>query len=546
MSLSDTNTTTLGVGSYRYWLSVTKSSATRTWLAGLLTVMETGWGGTSSSSASLSIMTGSATVSITSIAELASAVSVVDSGNYFVGTNVETVLAELAPRLVAAPTAATPFTNMLNQRVEPVVLSLMGDSTGDVSTEWFELLVAWLATQYPTHNVHLARWSDSAQRFSNPELVQAGTEGASYVALTGAVNDKLTTPDTATVSVTGDIAMWADVSLTNWTPASNNQTLCSKFGAAGQRSWRFYVEQTTGLLVLAWYPDGTTAKTVKSTVAPTVADGARRQVGVYLDVDNGSGTHAVTFYTRANSNAAWTTLGTGNQAAAGGGTTSIFDSTTVLAFGARTDSSADNLAGNFYGGAIHSGTLNDGIVAGCLPALFAPSGTFTFYGLAGEVWTSAASIGMSGGQSIFVLQCSVQGKDIAYFSNATRFGLMTPTPIHLAMFSLGHNETTNVIDSSWRTMVAQMTTKYNQCAIVAVTQNPEYSPRTALQIGRQGQNQASILRSAQVLGYSVIDAYRAFLAGGGSALVDTDGVHPIAAGSTVWADTAKAFFKPWL
>ena len=101
MSLSDTNTTTLGVGSYRYWLSVTKSSATRTWLAGLLTVMETGWGGTSSSSASLSITTGSATVSISNVATVAASVTVSDAGGYYTATDVEGVLAEV-PSLYGA------------------------------------------------------------------------------------------------------------------------------------------------------------------------------------------------------------------------------------------------------------------------------------------------------------------------------------------------------------------------------------------------------------------------------------------------------------
>jgi hypothetical protein len=97
MSLSDANTTTLGVGSYRYWLSVTKSSATRTWLAGLLTVMETGWGGTSSSSASLSITTGSVSLTTTTlVASAAANISVADASGYWQGTNVEAVLAEVA------------------------------------------------------------------------------------------------------------------------------------------------------------------------------------------------------------------------------------------------------------------------------------------------------------------------------------------------------------------------------------------------------------------------------------------------------------------
>ena len=107
MSLTDTNTTTLGVGSYRYWLSVTKSSATRTWLAGAFTVMEAGWGGTSSSSASLSITTGATTVAISNIATVASSVSLVDAANYYAAANVETAFAEIPASIGVWVPAAT-------------------------------------------------------------------------------------------------------------------------------------------------------------------------------------------------------------------------------------------------------------------------------------------------------------------------------------------------------------------------------------------------------------------------------------------------------
>lgn len=65
LSLTDTQTTTLGVATYRWWVSVTKSSATRSWIAGTLSVVEPGWGGVSTSSASLAITTGSVSIAMT-------------------------------------------------------------------------------------------------------------------------------------------------------------------------------------------------------------------------------------------------------------------------------------------------------------------------------------------------------------------------------------------------------------------------------------------------------------------------------------------------
>lgn len=100
LALTDTNTTTLGVGNWRWQVNVTKASATRTWLAGVLSVMQSGWAGTSTSSASLSITTGAVTVAITSVTGgTAAGINVVDSADYFNGTNVESVLSEIAPRV---------------------------------------------------------------------------------------------------------------------------------------------------------------------------------------------------------------------------------------------------------------------------------------------------------------------------------------------------------------------------------------------------------------------------------------------------------------
>lgn len=65
LTLTDTQTTTLGVGNWRWQVNVTKSSATRTWLAGALSIMEAGWPGTSTSSASLSITAASLALSLT-------------------------------------------------------------------------------------------------------------------------------------------------------------------------------------------------------------------------------------------------------------------------------------------------------------------------------------------------------------------------------------------------------------------------------------------------------------------------------------------------
>jgi hypothetical protein len=99
-SLTDAQTTTLGAGTYRYAIEVTKSSVTRTWLAGTFTVSGATTPGRTSSSASLSITTGDVTLATTTGTTTAANITVADAAGYYAGTTVETVLAELqGPRI---------------------------------------------------------------------------------------------------------------------------------------------------------------------------------------------------------------------------------------------------------------------------------------------------------------------------------------------------------------------------------------------------------------------------------------------------------------
>jgi hypothetical protein len=97
LTLTDANTTALGVGVYSYRLSVTKSGNTRDWIAGTLSVVEAGIGGTTSSAASLSITTGAVSLSTTTlVAPAAANISVADAGGYYTGDDVEEVLQEIS------------------------------------------------------------------------------------------------------------------------------------------------------------------------------------------------------------------------------------------------------------------------------------------------------------------------------------------------------------------------------------------------------------------------------------------------------------------
>ena len=440
----------------------------------------------------------------------------------------------------AVPPAGASIARRMKDSSAATVLGLVGDSTGDGTSEWFELLVAWLGTQAPTMPVRVARWSDAAQGYGIPQTVQTGTVEPS-LAFTG--THYITTPDTAQVSVTGDVSMMVDIALSDWTPASNSPALVTKFGSAGQRSFRFYVEQTTDLLVFAWYPDGTTAKTVKSSVAPTVADGQRLRVGVELDVDNGAGSHAVRFYVGTGLNE-WAQLGTA-QAAVGGGVTSIFDSTTGLALGSRLDSNVDSWTGTFYRGALLSGMLQTGkLVAGFDPGLYpAQQGSQTLKGLSGANWTPVGTPVITYSPMLLAFNGSTAGKAISYSADTTRFPLQTPIEPNLFFISYGHNQTASAI-AEWDALATQLRTGYPLCLITAVAQSPQKSPRLTTQIARQAQIASEVVQVASLRGYPLLNAFAA-LSEDVAAYVQSDGIHPTTAGSARWADEAKKLFVPW-
>lgn len=136
--------------------------------------------------------------------------------------------------------------------------------------------------------------------------------------------------DTPFIDITGDIDIRMNLSLTDWTPATDVSPL-SKWGAAGFRSW--YLRITSlGKLGLAWSANGTDTVTggpVLSTVPSSTTDGVYSWVRATLRVDNGENQHELKFYTSTDG-VTWTQLG---NTRAFVGTTSIFSSSSDLSIG---------------------------------------------------------------------------------------------------------------------------------------------------------------------------------------------------------------------
>lgn len=224
--------------------------------------------------------------------------------------------------------------------------------------------------------------------FDEPyELVNPPTNTS--LLLTGVAPGRASTPDHASLDITGDIDIRVMVALNDWTPAARS-VLIGKWGAAGTRSYLFTVEPTTGALRLFWSPDGSGTASNTSSASPAVANGEAIGVRVTLDVDNGAGGRTVRFYTSTDG-VFWTQLGTDQTTA---GVVSIFSGAAPLEVGSQTAGTADLMAGNMYSAEVRNG-INGTIVAA--PDFGAQTaGATSFVDSTGKTWSIIAPASLVG------------------------------------------------------------------------------------------------------------------------------------------------------
>lgn len=140
------------------------------------------------------------------------------------------------------------------------------------------------------------------------------------------------TPDATALHITGDLDVRVDVELSNWQDL-NEVPLAGRWDGASNCSWALSVVENTA--VLQWTTTGVQVaeRFVLSARLPAVPAWGRMAIRVSLDVDNGSGGHAVTWYTAPTIAGPWTQLGTPAGDPNNPGTTSVFAGTRPLEVG---------------------------------------------------------------------------------------------------------------------------------------------------------------------------------------------------------------------
>jgi hypothetical protein len=201
--------------------------------------------------------------------------------------------------------------------------------------------------------------------------------------LTGLTN--LTAPDSAGLSIVGDIDVRIDLRRDNW---SEQRALAGKYEAtSNQRSWAFYVNADKTVR-FRWSVTGSSAVLEDtSTAALTVADGDRLALRVTLDVNVSGTSHTTTFYTSDSIDGTWTQLGAPVTTA---GVTSIFNSTAIQEVGTVEDLAIDGVIGRLYAFQVYEGIA--GTLRGDIDFDDEEPGNAAFTDSPGNTWTPHADL----------------------------------------------------------------------------------------------------------------------------------------------------------
>lgn len=206
----------------------------------------------------------------------------------------------------------------------------------------------------------------------------------SYLLTDGDDGNLASTPDHASLDITGDIDLRYEGDIDWWrgspVTGANGSGLVGKFRTAGdQRSYSFWI--ASGKMVLSWSTAGTAATEAGAVSAAVVpwAKG-RHAVRATLDVNNGAGGRTVRFYTADSLAGPWTLL----EEQISAGVTSIFSSTVPLEVGA--DSPTDPATGRTFAVEVYAGLTGTDLRAAPNFEAQAP-GTTSFTDSAGRVWT---------------------------------------------------------------------------------------------------------------------------------------------------------------
>lgn len=242
--------------------------------------------------------------------------------------------------------------------------------------------------------------SDVEQGTESAQPILLRYEGVKYGFLPGIAANSFSTPDAASLDITGDIALAIDLELKS-AMTSGAHTLGGKANGAGQISYYLGVD-TGGFATLTVSLDGTALTSYVSDVAAYSASGR-----LSIAAERNSTTGDVTFYT-GSALSGWTQLGSVIAGASG----AIFASTATLVVGGL-ESGVNTNALKYYGFQVYSGDLTGTLAAYFQPSLYDVSASqTTLTDSTTKVWTANRSAVTTGYKTSFVYRTIAQGDGI--------------------------------------------------------------------------------------------------------------------------------------
>lgn len=227
--------------------------------------------------------------------------------------------------------------------------------------------------------------------------------GEPYLHLPGTSGDRASTPDAASLDITGDLDVRLELTTENYHVGASTE-LVGKYNVTGnQRSWRLLINEG-GTLLFSWSADGTTFTDVECTKAlpggGTNGTG-RMAVRVTFDVDNGASGNDVKFYLARSIAGPWDQLG---ATVTNSGTTSIFSSSANLEIGDISNLSFTPLVGKVHKLKVYNGI--DGTLVANPDFTSQTAGASSFADSLGLTWTVAGTASISDKQIRFVGEVS--------------------------------------------------------------------------------------------------------------------------------------------
>lgn len=451
-----------------------------------------------------------------------------------VATSVATVVQQAA--LAARSGWTSGLIDTLTEGAESCALHTIGDSTGGQATftRWPDLLAPYLAAAYPTYGVQKVTFDDPTQVFLAPTVVQAAPLGQRFVTPNGV---SLVNSGDGTV-LNGQVELEVDITFNN--PANNVITvlLARSGGTAGTKQFQWRIKLSAMEFIVS--TDGTNnLSTFTSTVAPFYPTaGQRVRYRVQFNPVSGGNSTATFFYSITNG-ASWNQIG----------------AVWTNAFNAPLNQS--NLVGYELGGVTGGASVLDGSVYGAwVRNTYLANGGVTTVPSSPDLWPSWTNTATYGGSPMLtIVNGSVPGKGIAYFNaSAARVTAMASPEwgTRALVLNSGHIDTADANANSgdmtgyqyttlWDAWLTQLRTKLPDVPIAVTIQNPRTAPAVSIEAHRARSRALRQWASRNNLG--IIDVRRDFLESGVAlaTLVDAaDGIHPLLAGSTRWAQLVEA------